>query len=381
MYLNPLEIRFSQDSIGSTFGRCTSHPFRPIGKTLDDILSGRCNVNSIPNISVMYKNGHWFTADNRRLWVFQEAEKRGKCGEIFVRETSYINYNKFTTMNNGESIDVRGNPGGSLWRSMREVRKNPLESTEFSSTIFAESFTTSVTLNADISFKQENQEIGFLSENCEQNVVTDSDLILQKPLGHKSLSADVTSCYKENVSIEQEQRTREETEVQPSTSNSEIRNTGRPNSMSDWHDINGNHSDEMSLSTVYSDISLPRDEAMEVSEWCVSIPDKLSIDESELSKEEEIGNFVEAKKTADGFVEVTIDSIQVSDKYTKGIPVNSIPVELAYRNQSIVPRVEGVSKKRNNDCLSARRIICMCIMSLIAVGFIITLCLITWSLA
>lgn len=129
MYLRPLEICFSQDSIGSTFGRCTSHPYRPIGKTLDDILTGKINVNSIPNISVCNRNGKWFTADNRRLWVFQEAEKRGKFSEIYVQETSYINYNKFTTINNGESVDVRGNPGGYLWRNIPikkiQLNENP----------------------------------------------------------------------------------------------------------------------------------------------------------------------------------------------------------------------------------------------------------------
>lgn len=82
MFLKPSEIRFSQDSIGNSFGGYTSHPFRRIGQTLDDILSGRCNVDSIPRISVMNRNGLWFTADNRRLWVFQQAEKRGKIEKI-----------------------------------------------------------------------------------------------------------------------------------------------------------------------------------------------------------------------------------------------------------------------------------------------------------
>lgn len=118
MYLRPSEICFSQDSIGRTFGRCTFHAYRPIGETLDDILTGRINVNSIPNISVYNKNGKWFTADNRRLWVFQEAEKRGKCNKIYVRETPYIDYNKFTTRNEGDSVYVRGNPGGYLWQNM-----------------------------------------------------------------------------------------------------------------------------------------------------------------------------------------------------------------------------------------------------------------------
>lgn len=41
MYLRPSEIRFSQDSIGRSFGGYTSHPGRPIGETLDDILRGK----------------------------------------------------------------------------------------------------------------------------------------------------------------------------------------------------------------------------------------------------------------------------------------------------------------------------------------------------
>lgn len=77
MYLRPSEIRFSHDSIGRTFGRYTPHPYRPIGETLDDILTGKINVNSIPTISVYKKDGQWFTANNRRLWVLQEVEKRG----------------------------------------------------------------------------------------------------------------------------------------------------------------------------------------------------------------------------------------------------------------------------------------------------------------
>ena len=107
LYLRPLEIRFSQNSIGSTFGRSTSHPNKPIGETLDDILTGHINVHSIPSISVVKQNGLWFTADSRRLWVFQEAEKRGKCDKIYVRETCYISCSKMTTVNNGVSVYVR----------------------------------------------------------------------------------------------------------------------------------------------------------------------------------------------------------------------------------------------------------------------------------
>lgn len=118
MYLRPSEIRFSHDSIGRTFGRYTPHPYKPIGETLDDILTGKINVNSIPTISVYKRDGQWFTANNRRLWVLQEAEKRGKCSEIYVSETTLVKFRNFTTTNNGVSVLVRGNPGGYVWQTM-----------------------------------------------------------------------------------------------------------------------------------------------------------------------------------------------------------------------------------------------------------------------
>ena len=138
MYLRPLEIRFSQDSIGSTFGRSTSHPYKPIGETLDDILTGHINVASIPSISVKKQSGLWFTTDNRRLWVFQEAEKRGKCDKIYVRETGYINCSKMTTVNDGVSVYVRGNPGGYLWEKMQEKEIKIQEAPEIESQGYVE---------------------------------------------------------------------------------------------------------------------------------------------------------------------------------------------------------------------------------------------------
>lgn len=77
----------------------------------------------------MNRNGLWFTADNRRLWVFQQAKTRGKIEEIYVSVTFYINFNKFTTENNGMSVRVRGDPGGYLWKKepiKNSYEKNPI---------------------------------------------------------------------------------------------------------------------------------------------------------------------------------------------------------------------------------------------------------------
>lgn len=78
MFLKPSEIRFSQDSIGNSFGGYTSHPFRRIGQTLDDILSGRCNVDSIPRISVMNRNGLWLQRTTGDYGYFNRPKHAGK---------------------------------------------------------------------------------------------------------------------------------------------------------------------------------------------------------------------------------------------------------------------------------------------------------------
>ena len=104
------------------FGDYTPHGNTYIGETLDQLLNGHCNVESIPNISVEERNGKWFTSDNRRLWVFRKAEEIGFLKSIYVNETYYIRNDKFTTENGGTSIRVRGSPEGSLWRTWKRKR-------------------------------------------------------------------------------------------------------------------------------------------------------------------------------------------------------------------------------------------------------------------
>jgi hypothetical protein len=38
-----------------------------IGETLDQLLNGHCNVESIPNISVEKTNGKWFTQNSNKM--------------------------------------------------------------------------------------------------------------------------------------------------------------------------------------------------------------------------------------------------------------------------------------------------------------------------
>ncbi|KAK3610017.1 hypothetical protein CHS0354_032363 [Potamilus streckersoni] len=119
MRLKPSEIYFSQDTIKN----CFDH-YGTIGSVLDKIYEGTMSIQLIPKISVCQKDGKWFTVDNRRLWIFQQLEKLGKCSEIDVQVTYSIPDNKFTTENGGASVTVRGDPGSKYatdvsWRRSR----------------------------------------------------------------------------------------------------------------------------------------------------------------------------------------------------------------------------------------------------------------------
>lgn len=117
-------IYFSQDSISNRFGRSTKHAGVLIGETLDKLLTGECSIHDIKTIQVMFRNGMYLTADNRRLWIFKKLEEVGECTEIPMRITHYINPRKNVTES---TIRVRGNPGGHLWRTWNE---RPSSSTE-----------------------------------------------------------------------------------------------------------------------------------------------------------------------------------------------------------------------------------------------------------
>jgi len=68
----------------------------------------------------MQRNGRWITSDNRRLWVFRQLERLGKCNEITVRITYYIPDDKITSTNRGKNVIVRGPPGG-RWHKKRTL--------------------------------------------------------------------------------------------------------------------------------------------------------------------------------------------------------------------------------------------------------------------
>ncbi|OWF55761.1 uncharacterized protein LOC110455930 isoform X2 [Mizuhopecten yessoensis] len=114
--LRPSEIRFSQESIRNVFHEKKKHADTHIGETLDALLTGKCKISEIPPITVVYMNENWYTADNRRLWVFRKLEELGQCTKIPVGKGHRIPQKKITTLNDGTDIRVRRDPGGYHWR-------------------------------------------------------------------------------------------------------------------------------------------------------------------------------------------------------------------------------------------------------------------------
>lgn len=124
MWLAPSEIYYSQDSISTRFGKSTEHAGVLIGETLDDILSGTISIYDIDTIEVVYRDGDYISADNRRLWIFKKLEKFGECKEIPVTIVDEISSLKCAV---SLSIEVRGNPGGHLWRPLDDSSSSSSE--------------------------------------------------------------------------------------------------------------------------------------------------------------------------------------------------------------------------------------------------------------
>ena len=117
--LKPSEIHYSQNCISRLFRGSG----KPIGETLDELYTGKINVDHIPPITVTYDMFHenCYSLDNRRLWVFHYLQGAGKCSTIPVYIDSSISIEdspKFTTKNGGVSVSVNGDPGGVFWKSI-----------------------------------------------------------------------------------------------------------------------------------------------------------------------------------------------------------------------------------------------------------------------
>lgn len=110
VYMYPSEIRFTHDSIQSNF-----RDGRSIPDTFRQILMKNVAVESLPLMEVMKYEGEWFVVrGNRRLFLFQELEKRGYLKQVRVQTRNFNPdlFNKqYTSPNRGTSVRIRSGYG------------------------------------------------------------------------------------------------------------------------------------------------------------------------------------------------------------------------------------------------------------------------------
>lgn len=110
VYMYPSEIRFTHDSIQSNF-----RDGRSIPVTFRQILMKNIAVESLPLMEVMKYEGEWFVVrGNRRLFLFQELEKRSYLKQVRVQTRNFNPdlFNKqYTSPNRGKSVRIRSGYG------------------------------------------------------------------------------------------------------------------------------------------------------------------------------------------------------------------------------------------------------------------------------
>lgn len=101
--VDPLAIRFSQDSISPNF---KDPKFGSVDDLVTGLKNGSIDPSSVGPIRIVDKDGQIFTLDNRRLQAFQQAGV--EIPFVKLDRVPRGDRNKFRTKNQGESIRVRG---------------------------------------------------------------------------------------------------------------------------------------------------------------------------------------------------------------------------------------------------------------------------------
>ncbi|KAL3877304.1 hypothetical protein ACJMK2_035035 [Sinanodonta woodiana] len=101
--LRPSDIRYTQESIS-----CRFKTGKNIGTVIKEIMNGECKISDIPEIEVIVKDDVYYSADNRRLYIFKILETKGLCSSISVKLVKRTNKSRWTTKTQGLGIKVRG---------------------------------------------------------------------------------------------------------------------------------------------------------------------------------------------------------------------------------------------------------------------------------
>ena len=124
--LRPSQISFSVAVVDNRFHKNSKHGYCPIGETLDSLCEGEIKISDIPKISVLKRDTEWITINNRRLWIFRQMERLGKCTKIPVLATDEITLPR--DCDAFKDASVREDPGGLCYQFPACQKKTPFSS-------------------------------------------------------------------------------------------------------------------------------------------------------------------------------------------------------------------------------------------------------------
>lgn len=79
--MRPSDLRYTHDSIGSTFTNGTG-----LEETFEELLYDNLSIIDMPNMVAMYFNGDLYVVrGNRRLFIYQALEDAGKISRVNVK--------------------------------------------------------------------------------------------------------------------------------------------------------------------------------------------------------------------------------------------------------------------------------------------------------
>lgn len=104
--MRPSEIRFSQDTICSTFSD-GDH----VNTVANEVATGHLEVEDFTTMEVFRKDDEYYTRNNRMLYVFRVAEYRDCLDEqvpvFIVKRIAMDDSRRLTTKNDGVTVIVR----------------------------------------------------------------------------------------------------------------------------------------------------------------------------------------------------------------------------------------------------------------------------------
>ena len=105
--IDPNKIRYSQNSIGSSI-RGSENQKAVLDDFIADLKAGRIKSEDVPPIRIVERAGKIYTLDNRRLYAYQQANI--EIHYIKLDRIPQKELFKFSTTNEGTSINVRAQP-------------------------------------------------------------------------------------------------------------------------------------------------------------------------------------------------------------------------------------------------------------------------------